>query len=474
MCPARHQPHKTHPDRTRMPRPNILLIHSDQHRYDCLGCHGHPLLRTPHLDRLAREGADYQLAFTPQPVCSPARACLVTGAWPTTHGCVTIPSVEAHHPARDDLPLLWQSLREAGYYQAHVGKFHGETAQLPDAYGVDRFVGEHNYAKWRREEGLADAPNANSWFGEVDPHIDAQQSRLGWGSWQTMMQIDRAAESDKPFFIRWDPSEPHLPNRVPEPFASMYDPDAVAPWPSFPDPLENKPFIQQQQRKTWQIDGEPWSFWAPVVARYLGEISLLDHHVGRVLDHLEQRGLDSQTMVIYTTDHGDLCGGHGMIDKHYVMYDDVVRVPLIVRWPGVVEPGSVNESFVSHELDLARTVLEVAGVDPPGSFVGENLVRLRPEDRPDIYAQYQGAQFGLYSERMIRDRQWKYVWNPVDRDELYDLSSDPGEVRNLARDPDCAEQLPRLRGRLIEWMGRVNDPLLNRWTRTQLERGLKV
>ncbi len=125
----------------------------------------------------------------------------------------------------------------------------------------------------------------------------------------------------------WSPSEPHLPNVIPEPYASLYPPAQVPPWPSFSDPLAGKPYIQRQQRVNWGVEGWTWDQWAPTVARYLGEITLLDAQVGRLLAQLDALGLADDTVVIYTSDHGDLCGGHGMVDKHYVMYDDVMRVP---------------------------------------------------------------------------------------------------------------------------------------------------
>jgi arylsulfatase A-like enzyme len=258
----------------------------------------------------------------------------------------------------------------------------------------------------------------------------------------------------------------------------MYPPEEIPPWPSFPDPLVGKPYMQAQQRRTWQVEGWTWDRWAPLVSRYLGTISLLDAQVGRILEALERLGLAESTMVVYTTDHGGLCGGHGMIDKHYVMYEDVVHVPLIVRWPGHVLPGHTCPAFVSHGIDLAVTFCHVAGAPVPETFRGQSLLRLLAGEgeggRQDIFGVYYGNQFGLYSQRMVRDRRWKYVWNATAEDELYDLRLDPGEVCNLAVDPAYRTELARLRGRVVAWMEDTGDPLLNGWTRTQLLEGLKV
>ncbi|HVK02543.1 MAG TPA: sulfatase-like hydrolase/transferase, partial [Armatimonadaceae bacterium] len=264
------------------PRPNILLIHADQHRYDCLGAHGHPFLKTPNFDRLAREGVDFSHAFTPNPVCSPARACLQTGAWATTHKCVTIPTTEAFQSADPSLPVLTQLVADAGYRVAHVGKFHNEVVGGPTDHGVEEFVPYHAYKKWREDEGLPPQPRANGWFGETDAHISPEQSALGWQADHVLRILEeRGAKGDAPFFVRWDPTEPHLPNVVPEPFASLYPPESIPPWPSFPDPLVDKPDAQRRTRLRWGTDAWTWEQWQPVVGRYLGEITLLDAQVGR-------------------------------------------------------------------------------------------------------------------------------------------------------------------------------------------------
>lgn len=443
--------------------PNILLIHADQHRYDCVGVNGHRLLKTPHLDRLAGAGVNFSHAFTPNPVCSPARACLQTGTWATTHKCITIYGTEAFQTADRSLPVLTQLLADTGYRVGHVGKFHAEVAGGPTDHGAEEYVPSGRYKQWREAQGLPPQPRSEGWFGEVDPHVTPGQSPLAWQADQTIGMIERYSSDGRPFFIRWDPTEPHLPNIVPEPYASMYPPESIEPWPSFPDPLTGKPYAQRRTRQRWGVDEWDWSQWSQVVGRYLGEITLLDAQVGRLLDTLDRLGLGDDTLVVYTTDHGDMCGGHGMMDKHYVMYDDVVRVPLMMRWPSRLPRGATCDVFVTHEIDLARTFLEVAGIAPPENFVGRNLVNEATgkggDLRQDVFTQYQGTHQGLFSQRMLRDRRWKYVYNAVAEDELYDLEHDRGEITNRAADPACAEVLRRMRERMGQWMVSVKDPL---------------
>lgn len=445
-------------------QPNILLIHTDQHRFDCVGANGHPFLQTPHLDRLAREGMNFTHAFSPIPVCIPARNSLLYGQWPTEHLSIANWNTEAPRAATGAGETLSACLKGVGYSLKHVGKWHIHPTKKPMDYGYGEDVPENNYGAWRAEQGFDPKPNTQGWFGEVDPHIPPEASRLAWGA---DCVIDAIERSDGPFFVHWETNEPHLPNVVPEPFASMYRPEDCDPWPGFSDPLLGKPYIQGQQKRTWGVDYWTWENWAPIVARYLGEISLLDAQIGRVLDVLDRLGLTENTLVIYTPDHGDMCGSHGMVDKHYVMYDDIVRVPLLMRWPKRLAAGVTSEAFVSNALDVATTLCDVAGADVPNTFRGVSLLD-GETGREDILTMYHGNQFGLYSQRMVRNGQWKYVWNATAEDELYDLENDVGEIQNLAQDSGHIDILAHMRRRLVFWMEEIEDPLLNNWNRDQL------
>jgi len=461
-----------------MPPTNILLVHCDQHRFDCVGVNGHPLIQTPHMDRIAAEGVNFTHAFTPCPLCVPERNSLLHGQWNTQHQCIANFDTEAPRPPAEDLPTYVQPFRDAGYFMGYVAKWHVNKARGPLDYGFHEYVPEGQYGKWRADQGLPPRPRENRWFGEPDPHITPEQSKLAWSAGHAVRMMEQCAAAEQPFFIRWDPTEPHLANVVPEPYNSMYPPETIEPWPSYPDPFEGKPYIQAQQLRTWKLDQWTWDDWAPVVSRYLGEISLIDAQVGRMLAALDRLGLAHDTLVIYTTDHGDMCGGHGMIDKHFILYDDVVRVPLMMRWPGRIPAGHVCPAFVPHAVDLATTFLDVAGLPVPDTFKGQSLLPLMEggcdNGRPDIFSMYHGNQFGLFTQRMVRDRRWKYVWNATAEDELYDLESDPGELRNLATAPDRRAELARLRARLVAWMEEVDDCALNTWTRVQISEALKV
>ena len=461
-----------------MSRPNILLIHADQHRADCIGVNGHPFIQTPNLDRLAAEGANFTRAYTPIPLCTPARTSLLTGQWATQHGVIANPGTEAERRLAEGTPTFSQSLRNSGYFLGYVGKWGVDSQRAPTHFGFNLYVSERDYTRQRQTMGLPPKPGRNGWFGEVDEAIQPEQSQLAWGADMTIQLLKHAADQDRPFFLRWDPSEPHLPNVVPEPYATMYPPPQIPPWPNFADPLAGKPYIQQQQRRTWGIEGWEWEKWAPIVGRYLGEITLLDQQIGRVLETLATLGLAENTVVIYSADHGDLCGGHGMIDKHYVMYEELVRVPLLLRWPAQVVAGQKVETFVSSALDLAATFCALGEIEPPASFVGQNLLpylqqigesnSVAPAGRDAIFSTYHGNQFGLYTQRMVRTSTWKYVWNATAEDELYDLVNDPGELNNQALNLDYTNQLHTLRLQLLTWMEQTNDRALNPWLHQQM------
>jgi len=466
-----------------MRQQNILLIHADQHRADCLGVNGHPFLQTPNLDRLATQGANFTRAYTPIPLCTPARTSLLTGQWPMQHGVIANHGTEGERALNDDVPTVSQLLRDAGYWLGYTGKWGVDPQRDPTHFGFHLYLSERDYARRRQAMGLLPRPHTNRWFGEVDPHIVPEQSQLAWGADMTIQLLEHAVQQGQPFFLRWDPSEPHLPNIVPEPYASMYPAETIPPWPNFSDDLVGKPYIQQQQRRTWAIEDWTWHQWAAIVGRYLGEITLLDHQIGRVLATLDTLGIAENTVVIYSADHGDLCGSHGMIDKHYVMYEELVRVPLIVRYPDVRYPdemaaGQAVSEFVSSELDVAATICDCANVARPATFAGQSLLPLllqnkmdtqRWERREDIFATYHGNQFGLYSQRMVRDERWKYVWNATAEEELYDTIADPGELQNLAADVQWQDECHRLRRRLLHWMQATDDRLLNSWTKRFLE-----
>ncbi|MHB1296534.1 MAG: sulfatase-like hydrolase/transferase [Anaerolineae bacterium] len=462
-----------------MSKPNILLIQSDQHRYDCNGVSGHPLAQTPTIDRLAGQGVWFTHAFSPSPICCPARQSLMCGKWPEVHGGLW--NFDHGLPLREFTEPIWgELLVGAGYQLGVVGKWHVHPRRTPLDYGYDDFIPPSAYTAWRRAQGLPGvAYDGEPWFGGVDP-VPVEQAAPHWQVAQGVRLIETYQRQGRPWHVALNFDGPHLPCTPSGRFAEMYDAKDMPEWGSFRDTFQNKPYIQRQQLVSWGIEHLGWEVWSHYLARYLGMVSQIDDAVGQLVSALDAMGLAENTLVIYTSDHGDNCGSHRMIDKHNVLYDDVVRVPLVLRWPSQTRGGVVRDEFVVNALDLASTVCEAAELPVPADYQGRSLLPLlagrAPEDwRRDVVATYNGSQFGPFSQRMLRDNRFKYVWNPTDVDELYDLCNDPWELTNLIDRSEYATTLQDMRLRLLNQLLQHGDGLVDSdWPRNQLKYGRKL
>lgn len=458
-------------------KPNILFISCDQLRRDCVGfAHEYPV-RTPSLDRLAAEGISFDNSYTPLPTCCPARQALLCGKRPERFGAlwnfdqgIPVSSVSAD-------AFSWaQSLADAGYRTGYVGKWHVSPTLTPLDFGYADYIPEQELNACARKKH-PELGFRGGFFGEVSPY-PLEDSPTHVNAARVISLIDAYGEG--PWHIKMDLAEPHLPCRPCEPFASMYTDDDVPMWNAFNDTLEGKPRIQRQMRLNWHTADRPWEEFRETARLYYAYISQIDDAVGRVVRHLEEKGLLDSTVIIFTADHGDLCGDRHMMDKHYVMYDEVVRVPLVLRYPPLIRAGSRSDAFVTNMLDLVPTLLELAGAQVPGDLDGVSLMPYLRGERhpaPRRYAMvtYNGQQFGLYTQRMIRNDTYKYVWNPTDVDELYDLAADPYELTNLAQRPEYASVLAGLRLDLLAELDAVSDyTVRSPWLRDQLRQSLRA
>ncbi|MBO9610287.1 MAG: sulfatase-like hydrolase/transferase [Paenibacillaceae bacterium] len=460
-----------------MEKTNVLLIVSDQLRYDCIGASRKYPVRTPNLDRLAGEGIWFANAYTHIPLCCPARQSLLNGRRPETFGSLWNYDLGPPIPPLDRDTYAWpKELQRAGYETAYLGKWHVHPEYDPTSYGYDEYVSLQDYKAYR-DGRYGVTEYRHGFFGDTDP-VPIQDSRTHWMARRTIDLLERYGRNRSvPWHVRLDFDEPHLPCRPSEPFASRYDPADVPPWDNFADSFANKPYIQRQQLLNWGVERYEWSDWAPTVARYYALISQMDDAIGTILDYLDRSGMGGNTLVIVTADHGDMCGAHRMMDKHCVMYEDVVHVPLIIRGKGIA-PGQVREEPVYNLLDLPPTLAERLGF-APGDFQGRSLVPLFQgpalEWREEIVSTYNGQQFGLFLQRMIAKGRWKLVWNPTDVDELYDLQQDPAELNNRIGDAAVQDIVAALRSRLYEVLLQEGDRVVaNPWMKRQLLGGHKL
>jgi arylsulfatase A-like enzyme len=455
-----------------MSRPNILVIVTDQQRVDSVGAYGSTVCRTPNMDKVAKAGMRFDKAFTPTGLCSPVRCSLLSGVYPHEHRVLTNVGL---HPVRAQLEpaddRMSAALKSAGYRMGYVGKWHVSKID-PPGFGYEDYVSLGDYMTWRQDQGLAVPDAFNDYLTQraVRDEAPADKSRPAFLADNAIRLIDKHHAGDDPFFLRLDFHGPHFPNVVPEPYFSMYDPADIPQWPNNADTLQGKPSVQSIKQKHWRTENLPWADWAKLISAYYGEITMIDDQVGRVLDHLTALGLDDDTLVIWTSDHGDTIGAHGICNKDYTMYEEIYRVPMLMRWPGVIPQGSTCDAFVHHFLDICGTVMEIAGAERPDVFHGRSLLSQMkgappPDDWPDsAYCEFHGSHMGLYSMRLLTTDDWAYIYHTNDIDELYDRKEDPWQMVNLAESKDHADVLDMLKRKMVGWMADTNDHLHNEWT----------
>jgi len=503
-------------------RPNILLITSDQQRADCVGFENRHL-RTPHLDQLAREGTRFSANITPNLVCQPSRASILTGLLPLTHG-VWDNGVDLDPRVGEQ--GFAGTLARAGYRTAFLGKAHFATKSTfaptgtPECnksqarYGstwcgpymgfqhVELCVLGHmhrtrplerppagHYERWLVSRGANEEALA-LWAQETRPGSSAAQTwssalPVAWHSstWvadRAIRWITESRVTDGPFCAWVSFPDPHHAFDCPEPWSAMYDPRDMPlprhrtkdlerrPW-WHKAVLEGKPQLADSAMLKFRTEGsrvpdQTDQQLAEMTANYYGMISLIDHNVGRILVALGDLGLGDETLVVYTTDHGELLGNHGLYLKHPIPYEDLLRVTLIVRGPGVAA-GQVVAEPVST-LDLTPTFYECAGVAAPEGLQGRSLRRLlggEPETRDVAYSEWHvhPSRCGVGLQlRTVRTRTHKCTFDLASgAGELYDLASDPAEMDNRYDDPACAKVKRELHDMMRARPGAVRSDL---------------
>jgi arylsulfatase A-like enzyme len=404
---------------------------------------------------------------------------MLTGRYPHNHRIWN--NNDMMQWATRDLPdeerIISQDLVAAGYNCGYVGKWHCGERKLPRDFG---FVGMNvpnygqpyeiqEYCDYLAARGL-ERPNVVSPTIEYAPgYYDGPPEAcsphfLVEYALSLLEKFNMERErSGKPFMLFLSFWGPHAPYLVPEPYASMYNPDEVELWANFRDDLKKKPRVQDRFRRAFSnYPNMTDDAWRDSIAKYWGFCSFIDDEIGRLLAVLGNMGREDDTAVLFSTDHGDMTGSHGGIwDKSAFMYEETYHIPMIARIPGVTMPETVCKSFVSN-MDLATTVLDIAGLPIPERHDGRSLLPLfrevGSEWRDDLMCEFHGHRF-LYSQRMVRWGDYKYIFNAPDEDELYDLADDPHEVNNYIDNPKYAEIAKEGRQRLMQWIKDSDDPI---------------
>lgn len=451
-------------------RPNLLLVTTDQHRGDCVGADpacptdadGRPLLHTPNLDHLAAGGAMFTRAYTPSPSCIPARRCLITGQTPFTNGC---PGWETT-PWEFDTTLAGE-LSRAGYQTKLTGKLHSIPNRNACGFeSLDQHEALHgvpdDYARWLdeqtvdRADELSHGLGRNSW----DPrpwHLDESLHPTNWTTNRALDFLD-TRDPTRPFFLHLSYVRPHTPLDPPRAYWELYD-DREIPDPyrgDWADDWYGEKIPEFPAADAWVAD------LPPAVERrarvgYYGLITHVDHQLKRVFDRLRVTDEWENTVVLFTSDHGEMLGDHHLWRKTYG-FEGSARVPMFLRLPPSVEAdhGRRIDRPVGLE-DVMPTLLDAAGAPIPDTVEGRSLLPLladgggsinwreayHGEHAPGSYHPKNGVQY-------LVDSSTKYVWNPVTGEELlFDLDSDPGEERNLAALDDHADERDAWRERLV-------------------------
>ncbi|ASJ75652.1 sulfatase [Granulosicoccus antarcticus] len=482
---------------------NILLISTDQQHFNALGAVNSDI-KTPNLDRLCREGTRFNRAYCPSPVCTPSRASMITGLYPSHHGAWTI-GVKLD----ENVDTIGSKLSAAGYQTGLIGKAHFQPlASRPGSesleaqptlrdldfwrnfhgpwYGFDHIelsrnhadeshVGQH-YAIWLEEQGLMNwrdyfqplpgesakhAPDTGTglpYWAREQRHWELPENLhyTRWTAERSLAFIDKHAAAEKPFFLWSSFHDPHPPYVVPEPWASMYKPEDMNPGQLVPGEHDrNGPHFAKTQETNpdfgqWHTPFEAHGCGSHLysmdalrkdMAIYYGMMSFVDQQVGRILDRLDELGIADNTLLVFTTDHGHFLGQHGLVAKGPFHYEDMLRIPMIVRWPGKVPEGKVSEAIQSL-VDLTPSFMDAAELGAPDDLQGISQIPVWTGEKSEV------RDFALCENRhnphmphlvtYIGKRYKITVYKEGEFGELFDLETDPDELQNLWDLPSAA------------------------------------
>jgi len=452
-------------------RPHILFLMSDQHRGDTMGCAGHPVVRTPTLDRIAREGVQFRCAYSSTPSCTPARASILTGLSPWHHGMLGYNAVAERYER--EMPRM---LADAGYHCVGIGKMHYHPQR--NLHGFHGTILD--------ESGRAESPDFVSdyrqWFLRMAPDLDPDATGIGWNDhraapyalpeelhptrWTGDVAVDFVREYDKraPLFLKVSFARPHSPYDAPQRLFEQY------PWQEMPHAVVGD-WAEGNARR-----GEPYPDDLargdigpdkPRMARqgYYGNVTFIDEQIGCILEALERRGMLDDTLVVFTSDHGDMLGDQHLWRKTYG-YEPSARIPMLLRWPKrwmTADRGRALSHLVELR-DVLPTFLDAAGIDYERDwFDGRSLLEpVRDEAAPwreVIDLEHSTCYWPENQWTGLTDGRTKYIYEaPTGRQRLFDLVNDPLERHDLAADSASAGLLAEWRGRMVEHLAERGEP----------------
>ncbi len=471
---------------------NVLLITSDQQHWNTLGQYN-PEIQTPHLDRLAESGTTFSRAYCPNPTCTPTRASIITGQYPSQHGAYSLGTklLESRHTVGEDF-------LQAGYRTSLIGKAHFQPLReseefsslesypiLQDLdfwsefdetfYGFEHIelarnhtdeahVGQH-YAIWLKKKGCH---NWRDYFRSPTGNNDTQRRKWlipeeyhynTWIAERTNSLLSQYHEAGDNFFLWSSFFDPHPKYLVPEPWDSMYDPNQITVPSLVPgEHVKNPPHFQMTQEvkpdfSAYRESGQGIhgchshlhnrDELAKDIAIYYGMVSMMDHYIGQIVNHLDVLGLAENTLVVFTSDHGHFYGHHGLTAKGPFHYEDLIRVPMIVRQPGKVPAGEISTALQTL-VDYAPTFLSAADIKIPYSMTGKDQTGVwynydNTLKRDHVMVENRHEPTTIHLKTYIEDRYKITVYYNQSYGELFDLETDPEELHNLWDDPNSIE-----------------------------------
>jgi arylsulfatase A-like enzyme len=447
-------------------RPNILFIMSDDHAAQAISAYGSKLIHTPNIDRLAKEGMRFKNCLVTNSICTPSRAAILTGKYAHLNGVPVFNHID------NSQPMLQKYLQQAGYYTAMIGKWHlgGTDPKRPDEGKPTGF----DYWNILPGQGLY-----------FDPEMIDMGERKKLKGYATDIITDLAIDlinkrpQDKPFFLmvhhkaphrNWQPDEKHKKQfenvQVPEPetfnddYATRSDAARMATMRIDRDLNDNDLKIKPPEG----LSGQALKRWKyqRFMRDYLACIASVDDNIGRLLDELERRGLAENTMVIYTSDQGFFLGEHNFFDKRF-MYEESLRMPFLIRWPGHIKAGSIQGDMILN-VDFAPTLLATANQSVPADMHGKSFLpllhgkKIREWRTSMYYRFYHPGHHNVAAHYGVRTKRYKLIYfNKFNQWELFDLKKDPREMENVYSNPAYTEIIKRLKRELYRLKKELQD-----------------
>lgn len=467
-------------------KPNLLFIWTDEQRADTLAAYGNHRIQAPNLNKLAAESVVFQRAYVTQPVCTPARSSVMTGLWPHTTGCTA-----NNIPLPPEIPCFPELLGDPDYRTAYMGKWHLGDEVFPQ-HGFEEWVSiddgyTDHYSPYRDRTARS---SYHHYLLDQGYHPDSGgKFSRGFAASRPLEHckpafLERQAcdflqrQQDNPFILHINFLEPHMP--FTGPLNDLHDPDEVDLPANFHDPLEENEPLRYRLIREYARDkyGESEEAIRELIARYWGLVAQVDRSVGIILGTLEELDLADNTIVVYTSDHGDMMGSHGMVEKQ-VMYEESVRVPWLLRVPGLGHRMVTQP--VSH-IDLAPTLLDLMSHAIPGNLPGQSLTPLMrgesvAEDHvfiewnPNVFKVMPGSTMasraemdrvaGEHTRTVVSPDGWKLCLSDADRSQLFNLNDDPGETTNLFDSGRHTDVIQRLTRRIQDWQRQTGDKKIN-------------